>query len=116
MNILTAAKAISVAADVARTLEIQRHLSALIAAVKARKGKRGRAKSDLELIDDQIQVLNEAVGLLIGQMQVLEDINGRLSAFEEWANLPWWRRAFSRPKQYVPIVATQPSSVAELPL
>jgi hypothetical protein len=115
MNILAAAKAISMAADVARTLELQRHLSNLIASVKARKGKSPKAKNDLELIDDQIQVLNEAVGLLIGQMKAMDDLNGRLVALEAWASLPWWKRAFSQPKPYVPDASAQPDSVPQLP-
>lgn len=102
MNLVAAVKTISMAADVARTLELQKHLSSLIGLVRDRKMKSPRAKSELDLLDEEIQVLGETVGILVEQMKTMEEIQLRLNSLEVWASLPWWKRMFSSPK--LPVV------------
>lgn len=97
MNLVAAVKTISMAADVARTLELQKHLSSLIGLVRARKMKSPKAKSELDLLDEEIQVIGETVGILVEQMKTMESIQLRLDTLEAWASLPWWKRIFSSP-------------------
>lgn len=97
MNVLAAVKTISFAADVARTLELQKHLRSLVVLIKARKQK-GKPKSEIDLLDEEIEVLGETVAILVEQMKALEQLQLRMAAFEEWSSLPWWKRMFSKPK------------------
>ena len=97
MNLVAAVKTISMAADVARTLELQKHLRTLVGLVKARKQKGPLAKTEMDLLDEEIQVLGETVGILVEQMRTLELIQLRLDSLEAWARLPWWKRMFSSP-------------------
>ncbi|MBC8063662.1 MAG: hypothetical protein H7Y17_02435 [Chlorobia bacterium] len=107
MNVLAAVKTISFAADVARTLELQKHLRSLVGLIRARKQK-GKPKSELDLLDEEIQVIGETVAILVEQMKTLEHIQLRLAAFEEWSSLPWWKRMFSKPRA-VTVVSSVPA-------
>lgn len=99
MNLVAAVKTISMAADVARTLELQKHLKTLISVVKARKQKGPQAKSELDLLDEEIQVLGETVAILAAQMKTIDYLQSRVQSLETWAALPWWKRMFSSPEQ-----------------
>lgn len=107
MNLVAAVKTISMAADVARTLELQKHLSSLIKLVRARKLNNPKAKSELDLLDEEIQVLGETVGILVEQMKTMESIQLRLDSLEAWARLPWWKRIFSSPASPQSVSATK---------
>lgn len=104
MNLVAAVKTISMAADMARTLELQKHLGTLMGLIRARKQKNPKAKSEIDLLDEEIQVLSETVGILVEQMKTMEMIQLRLSSLEAWAALPWWKRIFSSPQ--VPVITS----------
>ncbi len=88
------------AAEVAKTLELQKHMRTLITAIKARRKKGGKSLDEIR--DEEIQVLTEAVEVLSEQMKVIEVLGNRLLALEEWSRLPWYKRAFRSPDSMEP--------------